>query len=875
MIGPPIALAKIQPPRLAADLVERARLEAALSEAIVAFRVTLLVAPAGYGKTMALVRALMQLPVSSARAWISVDSDDDAQRLMACLLAALEPYDLPWRSAPESLIAAMAGDDDAQRKALVTFVNTLAASEVERGVIALDDLHQIADAPTMEWLAQLAQWLPANWALAVASRVDPPLPVALWRARGELAELRAVDLRFTPAEVAALMNADLEDDRVRDLVERTDGWAAGLRLSLGRSDPRGAVLSRRHMFDYLAEEVLNALPAELRSFLLRTSVLPELTAARAASVSGDAHSARHIEEIESRGLFASRLESDEPTLRVHDLFRDFLQERLSRELAEETPELLQRAAADEGDPVRRIGWLLQAGALAEAQQALAQYAPAMLTAGADATLLRLLEQFPPALRESSPALASARGLVAFQRYEWVTMQRSMRRAAEGFAACGCEAQARQVGALEVVALTTCGRLAEASARLAELRAQPLERDTEALVELMACWETGARGPREAPAKHLSRMTDLLMAGAPPHVWIGCAPHFMFIGRPGVLDALERWAGQALAVAGEAHPMLRAASNAISAWVQLWRGEVLKSGALIESVEQDLRWLGRPRGLHLLVLSHHGARNAVLGAREPTNAAFDALIEDVDRDPERRATWRGPYLVLAAQCAACVGDWERVLALVDALEKTAPDREWPWMRGARRALAGQLALRAGRHEQAIEDLSDAIAGLAEVDLAGTEMIVRISLAQALLRSGRRAEAWDSIASAIERQEAGGAPFLFAGPDVLDELARADYKGAADDRAMSFLRGWAELARALRGAPPAERVESGSREAPGGLSRRELDVLGRIAAGDSNKVIARAFDLSPHTVKRHVANILDKLALDTRGQAASWYRMNGPH
>jgi LuxR family maltose regulon positive regulatory protein len=862
------ALAKIQPPRVRSDLVERPQIEAAIGAALRSHRVTALIAPAGFGKTVALSRPLARLPSDTARAWVSLDEDDDAPRLLSCLIGALEPYDLPWRTAPSALVTAVSGDPPARNAAVTALANTLAAAEVGRGVIVLDDVHRLHESAALDVVEHLAEWLPQSWSMALAARIDPPLPLARWRARGDLAEFRSAALRFTPAEIAALLRAGPDDARVADLLARTEGWAAGLRLSVGAGGDGSPASARRHLADYIAAEVFDTLPEPLRLFLLRTAVLPELTPARAATVSGDDGAAHWIEEIERRGLFATPLEGDEPTLRVHDLFREFLIDRLQRELPGEVPALLRRAAADEPDPVRRVGWLLRAGALDEAQQALAAAAPTLLAAGADAPLLRLVEQFPPALRERSPLLAFVRGLVALPRFEWVTMQQSMRRAAEGFAQLGLAAQAQQAGVFEVMALTTSGRVEEASARLAALRAQPLDRDTEAFAELMAYWEAGARGPDDEPAGCLHRMTEHLADGAPPAVWSRCVPHIMFLGRPGVHAALQRWADLAVAVAGDTHPLLRASANVVMSWVLLWQGRLPEACSLMDSVEGDLRWLGRPRGLHLLALAYHGASGTLRGDAAALNAAFDALVDDVERDAERRATWRGVYLYLAAQSAGSVGDWERARRIAGVLADAPPDREWPYMRAVRRALVGRLALQDGDTGRAIDESTAALSALADVDLMGTGTLVRVTLAQALVRAGRLDAAWQALAASLTpaRVEQEPAQFLLAGAEALAELAAAPWGPGVDEASAGALRRLATAADALRGTPrPAPPSGLASR-----LSRRELEVLARIAAGDSNKLIARAYALSPHTVKRHVANILDKLALSTRGQAAAWFR-----
>ena len=351
---PAFALSKIQPPRPRAGLVARPALEAALGAALATHRLTLLQAPAGYGKTAALTRQLRQLPAGCALAWVSADEDDQLQRFLACLTAALEPHDLPWRVAPDAL-ATLARAEHGVRDVAGEIVNALAAAEAERGLIAIDDAHRITDPQVFALLHAMVERLPAQWAVVIASRVEPPLPLARWRAAGELAEFRQHELRFDEAGVAALLALappGTGNPDAQALLARTDGWAAGLRLSLAVRNggpPHGAApsaqLTQRHLFDYLAAEVLADMPDALRSFLVRCSVLPELSATRCAQVSGQADAAQLLEQVERRGLFVSVLDADDLTLRLHDLFRDFLEERLLRDHADELPELLKRAAA--------------------------------------------------------------------------------------------------------------------------------------------------------------------------------------------------------------------------------------------------------------------------------------------------------------------------------------------------------------------------------------------------------------------------------------------------------------------------------------------------------------------------------------------------
>ena len=304
----------------------------------------------------------------------------------------------------------------------------------------LDDAHRIADPAVFEFLDALLERMPSQWGLLVASRVDPPLHLAKLRARGELADFRQDDLSFSADEVRDLVHArelPWSDEQMRQLLERTQGWPAGLNLALSQGTrpsaaPAGS-LRERHVFDYLATEVLDGLAPRLREFLLRSAVLPELTASRCAAVSGDANAARLLEEIERRGLFVSVRgeERGEAILCLHDLFRDCLEERLRIEMPAELPLLLRRAADSEPDLVRRIGYLARAGDWQTAEQTLYELGPGLVARGAVVPALRLIEQFPAGMREQSPLLAHLRGLCAWGHWDLVTMCRSLEHAAAG------------------------------------------------------------------------------------------------------------------------------------------------------------------------------------------------------------------------------------------------------------------------------------------------------------------------------------------------------------------------------------------------------------------------------------------------------------
>jgi LuxR family maltose regulon positive regulatory protein len=885
------ARTKLQPPRPRAGtvLIERPALQRRLGEALLSQRLVLLCAAAGYGKTATLAQQVQRLPAGTALAWVAADEGDDLPLLLECLVAALEPWDPPWRTDPQALVAAI-GDATprAVQAVAAELINTLDACDVAHGVIAIDDLHRIDDPAVHDFLDRLLERLTPRWTLAATTRREPPLALSRLRASGELAEFGPADLRFGGDEARALaVGVGLDADAADGLMQRTAGWAAGLRMALNalRHGSAGAAPSPlavdRALFDFMASEVIDRLPSELRDFLLRTSVLPELSASRAAAVSGHRHAAALLDEVQRLGLFVSLHDGAEPTLRLHDLLREALEQRLQREHADELPALWLRAAAGETDVRRRIGWLLRAGAHDEAQRALVEATPALLAAGDSARVLRLLEQFPPALRDGSPLLAYVRGVCAWPRFEWGVMDRKLAQAAAGLERAGLGAMARRARAWRIVALASTGDLDQGQAELEALstalaaEAPAVDVDLEAHHRLMGFWLGGACGPADAPARHLQAMLASLQAGADASLWYRCAPHFMFIGRPGLQAPLEQYVATALEVAGDSHVPLRAAAHALGAWCLLWSGRLDESDARIAQAREDERWLGSPRSLRLPVLVHGAARAAMLGDADAVRRLGQAMIDDVEHDASRRPTWLGVFAMMTGRMALAAGDADHARAMQALLLATPAHREWPFMAGARRMLEGALRLHDGDLDAALALLEGTLPTMADVETFGLEVSTRALAALARLRRGDvgAAAAWLEPAlartrggpGAVRATEVGG--WWMTGRAALGELAGGAWGRHLDAADVARLREWRDRLEALAGGTPRQATRAVE---DGGLSERERDVLARIAAGDSNKLIARAFDLSPHTVKRHVANILDKLGVESRGQAAAWWQ-----
>ncbi|KWT82907.1 ATP-dependent transcriptional activator MalT [Variovorax sp. WDL1] len=873
-----LARAKIQTPRFRSGLIERSELEQRLGDALANQRLVLLVAPAGYGKTAALSRQLQRLPAGRALAWLTTDEDDDLQRLLAYLIEALEPLDPPWRLAPEALLERV--DQGRLREATSALLNTLEATDTPGGgVLVLDDLHAVADARVFEFLNQLLEGLPPNWTLVIASRVEPPLALARWRARREVAEFDETALSFSKKEVQDLWrHATGEDDpeQADRLLERTQGWAAGLSLSLEASQrsattaPMEARHNRRHLFDYLAAEVFQDLPAELQAFLLRCSLLSELTVPRCEQISGNPRAAELLEDIGRRRLFSSVLDSEELTLRLHDLFRDFLEERLRRLHPEEMPALLRRAAQGEADPLRRTLTYLRAGAWQEAEQSLADGTADMLASDKGGQVIRMIEQFPADIQASSPVLAYVRGWCAWPRYQYGAVRSNMEQAAAGFDALGRHGEAQRARAMQAVAMFFCGHMAEARRLSQTVRSQPMDLETEALSELFDFWYEGHHGPVEGPGNHLANAIDLLEKGRSAELWFRCIPRVnMFSSRPRVSEQIRRIVNGARAATVDGQWSLHADANLMDAWLHLWQGRLPELEAAFQRIEEDSQWLGQPAGLQVRLLTLKVNYQLICDDTDAVRETRDMLAAHAALlDPSSDLPLQ--YLAIVVRASAAIEDWPSVRMHLPALAVKV-GHESPCMRMFLRSIEAQLAFQEGRAGEALKTFRELAASSAEFNTMFLDAMVRTRLALAELADGSPAAAWRALDPLIERIVSSGnvGQVLVTGVRGLNELSAASWGGAASEEGLAILREWTAIAKRFKARTQNKPYDPAGQQSAG-LSARELEVLALLAASQSNKLIARTLDLSPHTVKRHVARILDRLDLSSRMQAAHWYR-----
>jgi LuxR family transcriptional regulator, maltose regulon positive regulatory protein len=388
-------------------------------------KLTLLDAPAGFGKTTLLAQWCASTGEEHAVAWVSLDAgDNDPVRFWSCVLDALDGVE-PGTGA-RALEALSASPAALQDVALPLLLNDLAG--LDRPVmLVLDDYHAIRDDRVHGSVEYLIQHLPEGVHLAIATRADPPLPLGRLRARGEMTELRAADLRLSSEEAAGLLRAalgvELDPGDVERLVNRTEGWAAGLYLAAlslrGRADARGFIGSftgdDRHIVDYLSTEVLAGQPRELRGFLLRTAILQRLCGPLCDALTGRADSARVLERIERDNLFLVPLDTTREWYRYHHLFGELLRHELRRSHPDWTVALHRRAhewyrAA--GAIPDAVGHAAAAGDFEDAAELVAAHWNDYFNRGHLETVGAWLDALPPETVEGDPRLALARAWLA-------------------------------------------------------------------------------------------------------------------------------------------------------------------------------------------------------------------------------------------------------------------------------------------------------------------------------------------------------------------------------------------------------------------------------------------------------------------------------
>ncbi len=896
---------KLHAPRTLPGFVVRPRLLERLAEGI-ARALVLVCTPAGFGKTTLLADWARggQRPV----AWLSLDdADNDPARFWRHAAAALDRV-CPGVAEP---VAALLGPPPPRsfEGLVATLLNEL-AGVAEEVVLMVDDYHLIQAPPVHQSLGFLLEHLPGSLRLVVASRADPPLPLARLRARGQLAELRERDLRFTPEEAAELLRAvvgsDLPAAAVAVLEDRTEGWAAGLQLAAlslrGRADitafVEGFSGSHRYVLDYLAEEVLDRQAEPLRTFLLETSVLDRLCGPLCDAVTGRTDSQQLLEQIERANLFLVPLDEVRGWWRYHHLFADLLRARLQQEQPERLPELHTSAAAwseQHGLVDEAVRHALAAKELARAARLIEQHFDAMLWRSENATLRRWLEALPAELVRSRARLCLAQTWWALLGSRLEAVEPLAADAERAFAADAEERYEPSVGRVASLLANVPAAIAVVRAALAWLQGDA-ERTSkfgrQALAHLtdadrmlrffagyslaMADWLGGRLVEAEQALAGLA--AEQLPAGAR-----SLAELYRDLGQVqrarGHLAAALRTYQSALGIASQAGRPLPPAGIALVdlAEVLYERGELdaaLDHATQGVALSRQLGWT-RPLvpGLAILAWIRHarGDRAGALAAmREAERAELSPTVVGL----------LNPLPVVGARLALAHGEvadaarWVQQRGLgVD--DQPSYPREREYLVLARVLLAEHTPNRAAGLLERLHALAAA--------LQRTGSVIEIRALQALARAaaGDQQGALAALAEALTL----GAPEGYLRTFVDEGAPMATLLGTllttpATTQAVATHLPPAYLDRLLEGfeqaghaALPRSRRGTALPGLVAALSGRELEVLQLLAAGKPNPAIAEELVITLDTVKRHVTHILDKLGVANRVQAVTRARELG--
>ena len=791
---------------------------------------------------------------------------------------------------------------------VMALINELAAGPGEDEVVlVLDDFHLIDSHPVHGSLLFLLEHLPPGLRMVLASRSDPPLPLARLRAGGQLAELRAAELRFTADEAAALLReatgADLPGTAA--LTARTEGWAAGLQLAglslRGQADTAGFVAafsgSHRYVLDYLTGEVLERQNPQVREFLLETSVLERLTGELCDAVTGRAGGQAMLADVERAGLFLVPLDEVRGWWRYHHLFADLLRARLQAEQPGRVPALHRAAAAwceehDLADDAVRHA--LAAGEAAWAARLVERHVEELLGRSEGVTLRRWLSALPAESVRARPRLCLAQAYAVAQGFQLEALEALLDDAERAFAVSGDEPYEPSLGPPQgdsVLANVPAG-IAFLRASLARLRgdaARAAGYNRQALAHLgeddwfmrsfvhwsraVTDWLDGRLGPAERGLAEVlaERQTaGALFAGfLPMRVWYDLGEVQRAQGN---LDAALATCRQALDTFGQS------SQTALTGPAHVGLAQVLyERNELTAALDHATRGVTLCRqlaftsalatGLAVVARIRHAHGDAA-GALEAMGEAGQAgpspqVITLFNPVPSQRAR-----LLLAQGDTAAAARWTQQRGL-------RPDDEPGYPQEREYLVLARVLLAQDRPGQALILLDRLLGQAATGGRIGS--VIEIRALQALAHQASRDEpaAMAALVEALTLSCPQGHVRVFAdeGPPMgalLSRLVAAHRAKQAPARRipLSCLARLVQAFDGKRNAAAALRPELGT--VPGliePLTGRELEVLQLLAAGRSNQRIARDLVVALDTVKKHVTHILGKLGAANRTEAVA--------
>ena len=900
-----ILATKLYIPQPQPRVVFRPRLIERLDEGL-RRRLTLVCAPAGFGKTTLLSEWIAALPQPAA--WLSLDEADNApKRFLTYLVAALRTI------APdigEGVLGVLRSPQPPTTESVLTaLINEITVVEGDF-VVVLDDYHAVDAEPVDDALTFLVEHLPPRMHLVIATREDPHLPLARLRARGQLTELRAADLRFTPSEAAefldAVMGLSLSAEEVAALETRTEGWIAGLQMAAismrGNQDVAGFIRSftgsHRFVLDYLVEEVLEQQPESVQAFLLRTSILDRLCGPLCDVVTLDRSvpGQETLQYLEHANLFLVPLDDERHWYRYHHLFAELLRQRLHQSADSTTgneghtvDELHIRASQwyeDNGLRIEAIHHALAAEDFERASGLIELAWPEMDGRFQATTWLGWVESLPDELVRARPVLgvgyawallgggeleAAADRLRDAERWLDASAVRDVRSVVvdeEQFRTLPASVAAAR--AYHALALGDVASAAEYARRALGLLPEEdrLQRGQAAALLGLASWTSGDL--EEAHRALADAMANFRLAGN---------LHFAISGTYGLADirvaqgrlreAVRTYERTSQLAGEQGEPILRGTAE-----LYLGLGELLFEQG---DEEAATRYLLRSEELGAqAALPDWPYRRCIVKARiEASRGDLDGALELLDE--AERLYHRGPVPELRPIAALKTRVWLAQGRLAEARGwvqeqgLTAHD-DLSYLREFEHVTLARVLLAAYKHDdradhsmlEAVELLDRMLKAAQQGGRTGSAIEILVLQALAHEAQGSISPALAPLERALTLAEPEGYVRIFV--DEGRPMARLLYEALSRGVRPEY------VSQLLAALPVAEHVTpSRSRGSESDLleplSERELEVLQLIAEGLTNREIATRLYLSLHTVKVHARNIYGKLGIKSRTQAVA--------
>ena len=722
---PVLLLTKLHPPVVPAQTIARERLFERLRDGR-GRRLSLVACPAGFGKSTLLAAWGERESGSRPVAWVTLDDGDDDAVVLWC--HAIEALGRACPDLDHETLAATAASSPLLELALPRLVNAL----VDQGevVLILDDFHRLSSHSSRESVAWFVDHLPATVQLVLSTRADPSLPLGALRAHGELLELRADDLRFTPEEAGEFLNGrlglELADGDVELLVARTEGWPAGIYLAAlslaDKADKAGLVKAfdgtSAHVVDFLSSEVLGAYEPELQAFMLRTSVLERLCVPLCDAVLGEPVAQAALDALARTNLFLLPLDDQRRWFRFHHLFAQLLRVELERREPELVAELHRRAYVwhcESGTTDEAIHHAVAAGAFPEAGQLIAETWVHYVNAGRTSSVLDWLHHFPEAVLGADRRLLLVKAWVSALHGDEGDMREAL-------------ARVRELGELDE------GPLPDGFASLAS-----------SVSVLSAAFAWGDVGAVLAEGARSAELEGPESPWRPVVTWSLGWAHYC----NDELDLAERWLGETAALAPESGQWIvglgAMADLSLIAGMRGQRAEQLRIAT--ETVD-----LARECGL--LDAREVGEVHTAYGVALAAHDRREEALPELEQGVFLRRLWGQPLdlvdgLIALAPAVAAVGDRERARELfgeAEAILARCPDAGVLPARlaAAKRAAAAGEALT----ERELTVLRFLSSGLSEREIA-QELFLSFNTVHSHVKSLYRKLGVSSRAEAVAR------------------------------------------------------------------------------------------------------------------------------